>query len=658
MKLFSRKFVCRNLQQSVENIFSQQSVNLVSYTLKCLLVFILAANIQVFAQQPKNKVVLISVDGAPDYLIDNFLKNGVLPPNGAFAKMKQYGAYAKTVLPVNVASTGPSHISIFTGASPGKTSIVGNSFRSTDQSWNSPNKNAFEHPILAETIFQAAKRQGKRVITLGGVGLDDSDTSRMTAYQYMYPKTSGPSLVMDLIGGDTLIEGPANKLYKKLKISSSSLSTALFELSNGQKIPLYIYLTDSAHNDSNILRKTTQIIIDMDSTLANGYDAAISEESWAEMIVQTNGKRYISSFTILNEDVKAGKYRLLMTAPAEVFGYPADFLEKIESNIGLWPGEPENRKQTLGLVSEKIWFEQIDRLAKYFRDLILIGMKEQNWDMLFGYFSTLDDVQHRYTLTDPRQLDYPADDGNRPKIYSAYIETWFKTIDRYLLEIMEAAPDGTDFIICSDHGMVPIHTTLLLNNYLEKSGSYLSKDLVKSTTSGNSAHIYINKKIIKPTDYEGYIRSLKKKLKSLKDRTTGKRIFNLVANQHDQKKYGLYHQNNSGDIFVSCNPGYSISDRFIPGEDFLVKNSFDPALFAEQTQAIKNFLLTGTMNETGRAVHGNIAKVRQAQAIFYAIGKNVPKKRLSRISALQIAATISKLLMINPPEDAERKSAF
>lgn len=623
-----------------------------------LLLFIIASNIKVFAQQPKNKVVLISVDGAPDYLIDKFLKNGVLPPNGAFAKMKQYGAYAKTVLPINVASTGPSHISIFTGASPGRTSIVGNSFRSTDQSWNSSNKNAFEHPILAETIFQAAKRQGKRVMTLGGVGLDDSHTSRMTAYQYMYPKTSGPSLVMDLIGADTLIEGPANKLYKKLKISSSSLSTALFELSDGQKIPLYIYLTDSSHNDSNILRKTTQIIIDLDSTLTNGYDAAVSEESWAEMIVQTNGKRYISSFTILNEDAKEGKYRLLMTAPAEVFGYPANFLEKIEANIGLWPGEPENRKQTLGLVSEKIWFEQIDRLAKYFRDLILIGMKEHNWDLLFGYFSTLDDVQHRYTLTDPRQLDYLADDGYRPKIYAGYIEKWFKVIDRYLLEIMVAAPEGTNFVICSDHGMVPIHTTLLLNNYLENSGFYFSKELVKSTTSGNSAHIYINKKIIKPTDYEVYIKSLKKKLKSLKDEVTGKRIFNLVANQQEQKKYGLYHKDNSGDLFVSCKPGYSISDRFIEGADYLVKNSFDPALFADQNLAIKNFLLTGTMNETGRAVHGNTAKVRQAQPIIYAIGKDVPKRKLNKISALQIAATISKLLTIEPPENAEGKSAF
>lgn len=646
------------MQQAVKNNVGHHSSTLVTAILKLLLLFAWLSHSKVFAQQAQNKVVLISVDGAPDYLVDKFLKNGVLPPNGAFAKMKKFGAYAKTVLPVNVASTGPSHISIFTGASPGKTSIVGNSFRSNDQSWSSPNKNAFEQPILAETIFQAAKRQGKVVMTLGGVGLDYSDTTRMTAYQYMYPKTSGPSLVIDLMATRSLVEGSRELWYTKLKTAHNSLSKALFELSDGQKIPLFLYKTYSAHNDSNILRKTTQIIIDTDSTLKNGYDAALSGENWAEIAVQLNGKRYIASFTILSENSVEGRYRLLMTAPSEVYGYPVNFLEKIETELGLWPGEPENRKQTLGLVSEQIWFEQIDRLAKYFKNLILHGMKEQNWDLLLGYFSTLDDVQHRYTLTDPRQLDYLADDGNRPKEYSAYIETWFRTIDRYLLEIMESAPEGTNFIICSDHGMVPIHTTLLLNSYLEKSGFYFSKELVKSTTSGNSAHIYINKKIIKPTDYEGYIRSLKKKLKSLKDRTTGKRIFNLVANQHDQKKYGLYHQNNSGDVFVSCHPGYSISERFIPGEDFLVKNTFDPALFAEQTQTIKNFLLTGTMNETGRAVHGNIAKVRQAQAIFYAIGKNVPKKRLSRISALQIAATISKLLMINPPEDAEGKSAF
>ena len=76
---------------------------------------------------------------------------------------------------------------------------------------------------------------------------------------------------------------------------------------------------------------------------------------------------------MLKMDEVKGKYRLFMAAPAAVFGYPSNFLKKIQSTAGLWPGEPENRKQTTGLVPEEVWFEQIDRLAKHAKDLIISG---------------------------------------------------------------------------------------------------------------------------------------------------------------------------------------------------------------------------------------------------------------------------------------------
>ena len=113
---------------------------LIQLTLPLLLFLVTTAT---EAQTTRKRVVMISIDGTPDFLIDKYLKNGVLSPDGAFATMKKKGAFAGKVFPVNVASTGPSHISIFTGASPGTTGIVGNSFRKTDQQWESPSLTAF-----------------------------------------------------------------------------------------------------------------------------------------------------------------------------------------------------------------------------------------------------------------------------------------------------------------------------------------------------------------------------------------------------------------------------------------------------------------------------------------------------------------------------------
>jgi hypothetical protein len=64
------------------------------------------------------------------------------------------------------------------------------------------------------------------------------------------------------------------------------------------------------------------------------------------------------------------------------------------------------------------------------------------------------------------------------------------------------------------------------------------------------------------------------------------------------------------------------------------------------------------MNETGRAVHGCLATLREGQSIFYSVGPNVPKRKLGKIFSLQIAATVSALLGIEPPADSEGKSVF
>lgn len=627
------------------------------YHFQFMLLLFLLNEVQLFGQQQKAKVVMISIDGTPDYLVDHYLKTGVLPQNGAFAKMKKFGAYAETMLPVNVASTGPSHISIFTGASPANTGIVGNSFRRFDQPWEAPSLSAFRQPLKAETIFQAAMRQGKKVVVLGGVGVDHLGPERRTDFMYMYPSISGPSLVLDLVpdGNQKNVNG---KYFQQLTTIATSPSAAIYELSNNVKLPLYIYQSDSAENVANILHPVSQVIIDEDADLSNGYNARITGHSWTTMIIHYQGKQYTSSFRIVDTNSKEKRIRLFMSAPAEVFGYPATFFQYLQTKCGLWPGEPENRKQTSGLISEEIWFEQVDRLAAYSRDLILAGMQTNQWDLLFGYFSTLDDVQHRYTLTDPRQLDYAADNGKRPQLYASILERYFKKVDRYLLQIMNAAPKGTNFILFSDHGMIPVHTTLLLGNLLERSGFSVTGQMVKSLSSGNSAHIYLNNSLLAPAVKTDYLNRLSKHLLALKDSLTGEPVFELVADSSLQKNLGLYHPEYSGELFVSCRKGYSLSDKVLQDVPVFVKNSFDPALFATQNQAVRNFLINGTMNETGRGVHGNLASVREGQSIFYAIGPDMPRGNLGNVNSLQIAASVADLLSINPPFEVEMMTVF
>ncbi len=78
--------------------------------------------------QAPAKVVLISLDGAADGLVDDYLERGVLPAEGALAQLARTGARAEAMLPVTPSMTATSHVTLFTGAYPERHSIVSNNY--------------------------------------------------------------------------------------------------------------------------------------------------------------------------------------------------------------------------------------------------------------------------------------------------------------------------------------------------------------------------------------------------------------------------------------------------------------------------------------------------------------------------------------------------
>ena len=140
---------------------------------------------------------------------------------------------------------------------------------------------------------------------------------------------------------------------------------------------------------------------------------------------------------------------------------------------------------------------------------------------------------------------------------------------------MDAAPPGTSIIVFSDHGMIPTHSTLLINNYLDGAGFSFTGKEIQAITSGNSAHLYINRKLINSARYPDFLSRLKQSLAGLKDEKTGLPVLLLIADSTEQKNHGLYHAEYSGDLFISCREGYSITSRFVPGAPFLIQNTFD-----------------------------------------------------------------------------------
>ncbi len=143
------------------------------------------------------KVVLASLDGAADWLVDDLLARGVLLPDGALARLARTGVRAEAMIPILVTMSSPSHVAMFTGTYPERNSIVSNTFLAPGDPI-SRSTSGFDAPIEVETLWQAAGRQGKRVFCVTALGADATAPERTCDLTLAYSRTFGRAAVAKL----------------------------------------------------------------------------------------------------------------------------------------------------------------------------------------------------------------------------------------------------------------------------------------------------------------------------------------------------------------------------------------------------------------------------------------------------------------------------
>src|SRR4030095_6600919 len=116
-----------------------------------------------------SRIILISFDGAQPEVIKRLIRRGKLPWNGGFARLIREGTRADGMNSVLPTVTATNHISIATGAYPERTNIPANTFHDTRTSLTATTS-GFGAPIDAETLWEAAQKQGKKVMTIDSAG--------------------------------------------------------------------------------------------------------------------------------------------------------------------------------------------------------------------------------------------------------------------------------------------------------------------------------------------------------------------------------------------------------------------------------------------------------------------------------------------------------
>ena len=130
------------------------------------------------------RVVLLSLDGAGTETLHQLYREGQLSAGG-FARFFREGQVADRLVPVDPTLTATNHISLATGYPAGRTGIVGNSFHPAGSPF-SETVSGFAAPIGTETLWEAARRQGKRVGVTTWPGADDTGPRRRADWGMVY----------------------------------------------------------------------------------------------------------------------------------------------------------------------------------------------------------------------------------------------------------------------------------------------------------------------------------------------------------------------------------------------------------------------------------------------------------------------------------------
>jgi predicted AlkP superfamily phosphohydrolase/phosphomutase len=349
-------------------------------------------------------------------------------------------------------------------------------------------------------------------------------------------------------------------------------------------------------------------------------------------------------------------------------GYLQSFINEIDTTIGFWPAEPDFFNLERALIDEATYMEQLERLADYLNDAMLLAINKYEFDLLMGYQVQTDEAGHEFSLVDPRQQGFQ--DSAKRERYAEYLERSYQIADRNLKKIIEAADlKNTNIIAVSDHGMAPMHTFAFPNRILRAAGLLTvtgtgavdpAQSPTNAVTVGAAANIYINLQGREPTgivpleQYEELQKQIENAFKAVSDPVTNEQVFEIILKKprdeqmlskksnfgSDQEKKSRgkerdFHafSEDAGDVLVVTIPGYHLD--FNAGTGTTIGDFFQPSTFFGQ--------------------HGHDPRLPEMKAIFYAAGPDFKSRHLKEVDAVDIAPTVAELLGIDPPKDTQGK---
>jgi predicted AlkP superfamily pyrophosphatase or phosphodiesterase len=592
------------------------------------------------AAAPACRVVLLSLDGAGADELHRLYREGALSAGG-FARFFQEGQVADRLVPVNPALTATNHVSLVTGYAADRTGIVGNTFHLAGTPFLDT-VSGFAAPIGTETLWEAARRQGKRTGVVGWRGAHDPGPRRRGDWGMAYVNEAYRA--SDLVTVERAAWKPVAEPARLQGVESRSpvLGARVDAGGAGEGRQSFDLLAVDRTDDGKVDYDGLVIV---PSESANGSRPApsappellmpLTPGHWLDLPCQFPGEagsapsRAVCPVKLLSLAPDLGGARLYFGGAYPLRAYPDELNAGLAAKGLFWPGAPDDRSLNatwLGRpgIDLATWSEEADRFTRFFADSLIALAGRSDWDLLLGYIPTLDEAGHELLLSDPRQPGFSPE--RRDACAAARRQAW-QSVDRELARLLGALDLRTTIVaVVSDHGMTPAYTLLDANVLLRDQGLLAADDKGKILEAGTAAYAVPGGGMINVYLAPGQD-SLLPRLRDLFTGWTvaGERPVELALTRREAAAIQL-DSPNSGDLVVFLREGFTSGSRLREG-----KISSPP---------------------TNLGVHGYLNTHPDMHGIYLALGPGIVRGNAGTVQNPAVAGRVANWLGIGKPRPA------
>ena len=578
--------------------------------------FILSLGLLTGAETPRSRrVVLLSVDGGADWIVDRLIAHGKAP---AFAALARGGVAADGLVTVLPSLTAVSHASLWTGTLPRFTGVSGNTMPGNPPERHSlfdSRSGYLASALHAEPIWITAARGGRRVLVAqatAGFPFDRRFEDRILHFD-VYASERLPAAVVrgrllhhrfSFRVGDTKVTVRADD-HGGLRIEVPGRSSVIGRTASGYSRPLPVTV-------AGLPGSFRAGVLDIDEAAREVtlYRGDVFD-------LQSNDSAELPAFTA-SAGVAVGE------SAASIY----------EAG-GLGPTLAEGGDGT----AERYLVESAVANQAYFDGALRYAAKRP-WDLLVLYVPNLDLLGHALVgMLDPESPRYDA--ALAARVWPFYEEGFRRCADDYVAAIRRLFPDAT-LVVGADHGMEGNGRAFYPNVALREAGLLAIDasgriDLAKTRAVYLYSHgggVYVNVAtrrdgIVPPGEVEAVKRAAAGALLAARDPATGTQ---LVTG-----------------LFDTAVDGASLGVGGDDAPDFYV----DPALGYQLYVSASRPEVVGPGPRSGTGGHGPAPWRRKLHAIFYAAGPGVRAgSRLGLVRTIDVAPTVARLLGVPPPADA------